>query len=230
LNSPLGHVEFLLYATGNSHTKGTQTISIQVALQHPFSHGRLYIATNDPFDPPVIDPQYFSHSADVIMFRQGLKLARKIAQTPPLSDVLTEEVAPGPDVKSDKQWEEFAANTIGTEYHPANTLAMLPKDQGGVVDAKLRVYGLANVRAADSSVFPIQFAAHLQWPVFALAEQASTIIRDFYAGVPAPGDSTSTTDTSTPTQQPSNGAASSFAATNLFVSIVAFSLALFVSL
>lgn len=39
---------------------------------------------------------------------------------------------------------------------------MLPKEIGGVVDANLKVYGLANVRVADSSVFPIQFAAHVR--------------------------------------------------------------------
>lgn len=62
LNSPLGHVEFLLYATGAAGAN-PQTIAIQVALQHPFSHGRLYISTNDPFDYPIIDPQYFSNTA-----------------------------------------------------------------------------------------------------------------------------------------------------------------------
>lgn len=60
LMTPLGHVEFLMYATG-SKGASPQTLSIQVALQHPFSHGRLYISTDDPFDSPTIDPQYFSH-------------------------------------------------------------------------------------------------------------------------------------------------------------------------
>lgn len=62
LNSPLGHVEFLLYATGAAGAN-PQNIAIQVALQHPFSHGRLYISTNNSFDPPTIDPQYFSNPA-----------------------------------------------------------------------------------------------------------------------------------------------------------------------
>jgi choline dehydrogenase len=95
------------------------------------------------------------------LFRQGLKLARQIGQTAPLSSVFTEETAPGPNVVTDQDWETYAANSIQTEYHPANTLAMLPKNQGGVVDSQLRVYGLANVRVADASVFPIQFAAHV---------------------------------------------------------------------
>lgn len=38
---------------------------------------------------------------------------------------------------------------------------MLPLELGGVVDANLKVYGLANVRVADSSVFALEFAAHV---------------------------------------------------------------------
>ena len=44
---------------------------------------------------------------------------------------------------------------------------MLPLEQGGVVDTDLRVYGLTNVRVADSSVFPMQFAAHVRTSLFA---------------------------------------------------------------
>lgn len=93
-------------------------------------------------------------------------MARQIGQTAPLSNAFTKEITPGPDVNTDQEWETYAANNIGTEFHPANTLAMLPQNQGGVVDAKLRVYGLSNVRAADASVFPIQFAAHVSCSSF----------------------------------------------------------------
>jgi len=57
---------------------------------------------------------------------------------------------------------------------------MLPLEQGGVVDTDLRVYGLTNVRVADSSVFPMQFAAHLMEATYGLAEQAADIIRGEY--------------------------------------------------
>lgn len=53
---------------------------------------------------------------------------------------------------------------------------MLPQDQGGVVDANLRVYGLANVRVADASVAPIALSTHLMSSTYAIAEQASSII------------------------------------------------------
>jgi len=163
LNSPIAQVELLFFTLGNIGGGDQQTLSIQIALQHPYSQGRLYITTNDAFDDPALDPQYLSHSADVVLMRQGLKLARKIAATSPLKDVLGQEVAPGPAVTSDDAIDDFVANGIVTEFHPANTLAMLPRSQGGVVDAKLRVYGLQNVRVVDASIFPLQFAAHVRF-------------------------------------------------------------------
>lgn len=57
---------------------------------------------------------------------------------------------------------------------------MLPREQGGVVDANLRVYGLSNVRVADASVPPIALSTHLMASTYGLAEQASSIIRKFH--------------------------------------------------
>lgn len=160
LLSRVGQVEMLLFAIG-SRGSSSQTISIQIALQHPYSQGRMYITTDDAFDYPALDPQYLTHWADATLMRQAVRLARKIAATSPLKDVLGDEVNPGLDVTSDEAIDEYIANDISTEFHPANTLAMLPRNQGGVVDAKLRIYGLQNVRAVDASIFPVQFAAHV---------------------------------------------------------------------
>ncbi|KAI0640658.1 GMC oxidoreductase [Trametes meyenii] len=215
LDTPVGQVEILLSLTGPP-SGGSNTLSIQAALQHPFSHGRVYISSSDPFTPPVIDPQYLSHNADSVILREGLKLARKLGQTAPLSASIGDEVSPGSSVQSDDDWDKWLAGQIGTEYHPSCSLAMLPRELGGVVDADLKVYGLANVRVADASVFPIQFSAHLQAPVYGLAEQAARIIRATYNGVGWPSansnaSSTSTSSTSAPsattsTQADHNGA------------------------
>lgn len=62
---------------------------------------------------------------------------------------------------------------------------MLPREQGGVVDANLRVYGLANVRVADASVPPISLSTHLMASTYGIAEQASNIIRAYWNADPA---------------------------------------------
>ncbi|KAI1796681.1 GMC oxidoreductase [Ganoderma leucocontextum] len=183
LTSPIGQVEILFSLVSSG------SISIQAALQHPFSQGRIYITANDAFTPPAIDPQYLSHSADMIVLREGLKLARKLGQTAPLSSVMGDETAPGSNVQSDDDWDNWLMTAIGTEYHPSSTCAMLPLESGGVVDANLKVYGLGNVRVADASVFPFSFSSHLQAPVYGLAEQASNIIRATYNGVGWPSAS-----------------------------------------
>jgi choline dehydrogenase-like flavoprotein len=152
------------------------TIAVQAALQQPMSHGRLYINSSSIWDNPIVDPQYFSHPADIVTLRQGIKLARTIGSTPPFKDSLGAEVTPGPDVQTDADIENWLRNIAGTEFHPCGACAMLPKAQGGVVDANLKVYGLANVRVVDSSVFPVSFSAHLMAPTYALAEKAASII------------------------------------------------------
>ncbi|KZW02210.1 putative glucose-methanol-choline oxidoreductase [Exidia glandulosa HHB12029] len=187
LTSPIGQIELLLA------TNAAGAIRITAALQHPFSHGQIYINSSNPMDYPVIDPNYLAHPADYTILREGLKLARRLGEADPLKNSMTAETAPGPDVQSDAQWEDWLRTQIGTEFHPSSTCAMLPLAQGGVVDANLRVYGLANVRVADASVPPIVFSAHLMGSTYALAEQASSLIRGFYNGVPSTGSSGGTT-------------------------------------
>lgn len=188
--SELGHVEILLSAQGQKGSD-SQTITIQAALQHPMSQGRLYITSSNASVAPTIDPQYFSHPFDVIAFREGLKLARKIGESEPISQYLTEETYPGSSVSTDDDWDAWLLNNFETEYHPSNTCVMLPKDKGGVVDPKLLVYGTSNVRIIDSSIVPIQFAAHLQIPVYGIAETGAEIVLAQY-------EKTSTSSSSSP--------------------------------
>jgi choline dehydrogenase len=195
LTSPLGLIELLLANNVNG------SVRITAALQHPFSNGQIYINSSNPMDYPVIDPNYLAHPAgtfscllptlvppfgtdiyllDVQILREGLKLARRLGETDPLKSSVSVESWPGPDVQSDQEWEDWLRGQVYTEFHPSSTCAMLPRDQGGVVDASLHVYGLSNVRVADASVPPISFSAHLMSSTYGLAEQASTIIRAFY--------------------------------------------------
>lgn len=137
---------------------------------------------------------------DLEILRDGLKLARQLGNTAPLSDTLTGEISPGSQVQTDDEWIDWIRESAGSEYHPSSTCAMLPRDQGGVVDANLRVYGLANVRVADASVVPIALSTHLMSSTYGVAEQASEIIRAYYTN--------STTNASSSTS--STGASSAF--------------------
>jgi choline dehydrogenase-like flavoprotein len=195
IKSSSGQVELLLALTGSSYA--SNTISIQAALQRPFSHGRLYINSSDPTVPPVIDPHYMAHPSDLTILREGLKLARSIGMTEPLNSSITGELSPGANITTDDQWNAWILNDFHTEYHPSCSCSMLPQNQGGVVDAHLKVYGLNNVRVVDSSVFPIEWSAHMMAPTYGLAEQAAEIILNQYSGSSSSSGVSSPTPTTT---------------------------------
>lgn len=162
-------------------------IAVQAAIQHAFSQGRIYINSTSAFDPPVIDPQYLTHWADVVTMREGLKLARRIANTAPLNTILGNEIQPGPKVVTDDDWDNWLRSNSGTEFHPTSSCAMLPQNQGGVVDNKMKVYGTQNVRVVDASIFPINFGAHTMEPLYGTVEKAAEIIKRDYTSVPTNG-------------------------------------------
>ncbi|CAI7611644.1 unnamed protein product [Penicillium palitans] len=205
--TPTGQIELLFM---NSDANGD--IGITAALQHPFSHGRIYINSSNPMDFPVIDPNYLDNPADAEILLAGIKLARQLGETSPMSKVLTNETTPGSSVQSDDDWIEWLRKSAGTEFHPSSSCAMLPEKQGGVVDANLLVYGLSNVRVADASVIPIALSTHLMSSTYGVAEQASDIIREYYnlptKPEPALSGSTSTASSTAATAKKSGTAKS----------------------
>ena len=166
-----GAVEMLLgISTGNA-------IQVETALQTPFSRGWVEINSDNPFDKPIINPNYLQHQSDVELMRSGMQLARKIGSTAPLNTVVSTETAPGAAVTSDADWDKYVAQTAQTEYHASSTCSMLDEDDGGVVDSELRVYGTSNVRVVDASVIPISLSSHLMSATYAVAEIAAELIK-----------------------------------------------------
>ncbi|KAG5651442.1 hypothetical protein H0H81_008646 [Sphagnurus paluster] len=76
------------------------------------------------------------------IMREGIKLVRALKDTPPFNASLGDETLPGPSVVTDQDIEAWLVNQASTQYHPISSCAMLPRSKGGVVDAKLKVYGL----------------------------------------------------------------------------------------
>lgn len=137
---------------------------------HPFSRGFVEINSINPFQAPTIDPRYGSNPTDLQILMEALLFNRRILATPPMLELQPAQFVPPVDADEDALMQVIA-NGIRTEFHPSGTCAMLPREQGGVVDPHLRVYGTQNLRVADAGIFPIVPAAHLQAVVYAVAEK-----------------------------------------------------------
>lgn len=156
---------------------GKQYMTVLVVLNHPFSRGTIHVGSADPTQQPLMDPHYFEDDFDMELLVEGLKFARKVAETEPFKSCVMREVDPGPEVQTDAEMREYIKEGLMTSFHTIGSCSMLPQHLGGVVDRKLKVYGTRNVRVADLSLVPLHIAAHTQATAYAIAEQAADIIK-----------------------------------------------------
>ncbi len=144
----------------------------------PTSRGHLHIRSNDPFEYPLIQPNYLTTQADIDEARAGNRLLRALASATPLSEVITQELFPGSAVVGDDAlFEDFRARA-DTVYHPTSTCMMGPDAATSVVDARLRVHGVEGLRVIDASVFPTITSGNINAPTVMVAEKGAAMIRE----------------------------------------------------
>jgi choline dehydrogenase len=141
----------------------------------PRSKGRLFIESRDPTVMPRIVYDPLADPEDCRELIAGVRLARRIAASPPLSQYALEETTPGPEVQTDEQILDAFARLGGPAYHAAGTCRM-GADEDSVVDPKTRVRGVQNLNVVDLSVFPLLTSGNTYVPVAALAWRAADMI------------------------------------------------------
>jgi choline dehydrogenase len=151
-------------------------MSIGLSNCRPTSRGHIRIATADPLQHPVITANAFSTNHDVAEMLDAVKFLRKIAAQPAMAALIKEELRPGPAVQTDEALIQDFRQRSGTVYHPSCTCRMGPDAATSVVDARLRVHGVAGLRVADASAFPVIIAGNTNAPAMMLGWKAAEII------------------------------------------------------
>ena len=151
----------------------------------PESRGFVRIKSADPAAPPAIQPRYLSDPIDRDTVVAGLKLLRGIMQQPAMQHYIAEERVPGPKVTSDADLLAFARASGTTVFHPTSTCRM-GADANAVVDERLRVRGIGNLRVVDASIMPTVVSGNTNAAVVMIAEKgADMILQDAAAATPA---------------------------------------------
>lgn len=150
------------------------------AWQHrPLSRGYVQAKSCDPFVDPIIQPNYLDHPTDQAVMVTGMQTVRKLLHSAELSTHLQEETVPGLSVQTDAQMFDFVKSNGSTGYHLVGTARMGARhDRLAVVDDKLRVHGVSNLRIADASVMPMIPSANTYAATMMIAEKASDLIND----------------------------------------------------
>ena len=155
-------------------------------LLHPTSRGTIRLNKTSPLSMPLIDPNYLSDQRDVDVLLQGIRFVQKIANSSAF-DFFNSQGAKNTVIDfgsthprdSDDYWRDYIRHLTLTQYHPVGTCRMGQVDNHAtVVDSRLRVKGVRNLRVADASVMPEVTSGNTNAPVIMIAEKASDMIKE----------------------------------------------------
>ncbi|KAF8952491.1 hypothetical protein BDZ97DRAFT_1930760 [Flammula alnicola] len=177
------HWELILsnffFSPGFSTPSTGSFMTIIIVLISPTSRGTVKIRSTNPFDQPLINPQYLTTDFDIFAMREAVKAIKRLAGAPAFSNYVI-----GPfgntfqQATTDAAIESYVRGLTTTIFHPVGTAAMsTSSSKSGVVGPDLKVKGADGLRVIDASVFPFIPSCHTQGPVYLLAERASDIIK-----------------------------------------------------
>ncbi len=151
-------------------------MSIGLSNCRPTSRGHIRLRSADPTQHPVITANAFSTNHDVEEMLAAVKYLRRLAAQPPLARLIREELRPGPQVVTDDDLiADFRARS-GTVYHPSCTCRMGRDATMSVVDARLRVHGVAGLRVIDAAAFPTIIAGNTNAPAMLMGWKGAAMV------------------------------------------------------
>jgi len=151
-------------------------VSCHVCVLQPLSRGSVSLASNNPFAAPRIDPNFLGDPQDIQPMVHGFKTLRTLLQQNALTSLGARESARSAHAVSDQDIEHLIRNTADTLYHPVGTCRMGPTDTD-VVDAELRVHGVAGLRVVDASIMPRIISGNTNAATIMIAEKAADFIK-----------------------------------------------------
>ena len=152
--------------------------SLHLCQLRPESRGTIALASADPFADPAIRANYLATPEDRRVLRESVRIGRDVVAQAALSPYRRDELAPGPDVRTDAEVDAWVRAHAETIYHPVGTCRMGDAhDTNAVVDADLQVRGLQGLRVIDASVMPTLVSSNTNAPTIMIAEKAADLIR-----------------------------------------------------
>jgi choline dehydrogenase len=154
------------YATAN-------VFSISPGLARPESRGSVRLKSTNPRDQLEIRGNMLSDPRDLAALREAMRIAREIGNSDAMKPYVKREILPGPAAGEDL--DNLIRNGAMSMHHPVGT-ARMGQDDMAVVDAKLKVKGIAGLRVADASIMPIITTGNTQAPSIVIGERMAEIL------------------------------------------------------
>jgi choline dehydrogenase len=148
----------------------------RVGILHALSRGWVRLRSSNPLDLPRIRFNMFNEPADLQGMVSAVRISRGLFRQPPLRDLIAQELLPGNQFQSDEELADAIRRQAEHRHHAVGTCRM-GTDELAVVDAKLRVIGIENLRVADASVMPGDPSGNTNVPTMMIGEKAADLLR-----------------------------------------------------
>ena len=150
-------------------------ITCTINQSRPESQGSVHIISPNPEDHPAIKFNFLSKSSDRECLVEGVKLIRKIMNSDELKEYCEEELKNCRNFSSDEDILQFIRENAESIYHASGTCKM-GNDKMAVVDNKLKVHGINNLRVADASIMPTLISGNTNAVCMMIGERCADFI------------------------------------------------------
>lgn len=152
------------------------SVSILPGVVRPTSRGWVRLASANPLDKPLVNPNYLGTEDDARRLVDAVKRSRDIFATRAFAEWVTGELLPGPGVSTDAQLREFVRQRADSYHHQAGSCKM-GTDEMAVVDPDLNVRGLERLRVVDASAMPVVPSGNCHAGILMIAEKCADLIK-----------------------------------------------------
>ena len=151
-------------------------ITINSCVMRPKSRGTVRLASADPRDMPLIDPNYHDHEYDRRMSVESIRHIREILSQPAIAKYIRAERFPSRERQTDEEILDYVRQFASVDYHPVGTCKM-GVGEDAVVDPELRVHGLEGIRVIDNSIMPYLNSGNTNAPAIMIGEKGAALVR-----------------------------------------------------
>ncbi|KAH9481208.1 Pyranose dehydrogenase 1 [Psilocybe cubensis] len=169
----------IIFSPGTPMPTTGNFLTVVTVPSTPTSRGTVTLRSNNPYELPIVDPQYLTTAFDISAAAESVKGALRFISAPAWSRYVTGNFSQAlATATNDSLIEAYVRGIAGSAFHGVGTAAMSPANaKTGVVNANLTLKGVDGVRIVDASVFPFIPSCHTQGSVYLLAERAADLIK-----------------------------------------------------
>lgn len=151
--------------------------SVIINIGRPKSRGSVTLKDADPSSPPEIDLNLLDHPDDVKGLRNSFKKTQEILFSDHMKEFVQTPLYPDQELKTDEEIDAYIRQEANHAYHPVGSCRM-GNDYMAVVDNRLRVRGIENIRVADASIMPSIINGNTNAASIMIGEKASDLIKE----------------------------------------------------